>query len=473
MEGSGSRILVEDGEGGNVAVNVTNETGAVVGQVLTDAGFGLPDASVTVWGAPVGAATNATGWFQIPDVPPGIRPVHVEHPGYHPAENDVEVAAGEVTRITVTLLPSEANAGYRPHVHDYWGARSEVVAIDRDFQFHRSPYPGGLGVAFAAVRAFQTAEVSVCHFASNQPAMGTSAINFDESTQLVWPGTGRIDVVLSWNPLDYVGAETLALTWRAPNASSFTNGAPLKNGQPFSIPVDAPAWDVGHQRFTLWEFYVCLKGQGERTTVAGQPVSNSVYGRFFLGKFHATMTLIRGLPILVDPPHPRFWSTGATLEVLNETKTLACDAANVAPCQGAAYQGRTAWPTTFVWRPQVPSLVPPGTKTLLVNLSWAYSLPIENLPLSVTYSPASIPPHEKVDHTKYQRFEAAERGAAHRVYRLSVTPDDVDGFYQGRSNWAFLWGHEGEESNPTLVHRCACKLTVSLRVTAVSEEGQA
>jgi len=259
-----SWISVDNGEGGQVTAKVTNSTGTLVGHVLTDAGFGLPEARVTVWGAPEGASTNGTGWFQVVDIPPGKRQVRAEHPNYFPAESEVEIVAANVTRVTVTLVPSEAAAGYRPHVHDYWAGRSEVTVIDRDFEFH--PPSGGLTgttdqLRSKAMQAYQSRCVSGDR--DQYPSSGLSQFHFDDPGQLVYPGTGEIKVRITWNPTDYVGARTVAIVWHSANLQNWTWTHGLQSGQSLLIPVTPEMADPGHHPFSLWEFRLCLTGKDE------------------------------------------------------------------------------------------------------------------------------------------------------------------------------------------------------------------
>ena len=457
---SGSTIVVDDGEGWQVAVNVTNETGAVVGQVLTDAGFGLPDALVVVTGADSSVRTNKTGWFEVLRVSPGKRIVRAEHVSYRPAESEVSVVAGKVTRLTITLVPPiDGEAWYRPHVHDYWAGRASVDVIDRDVEFWRTTMNPPYSHAYLAnQKVGQLAGYECVNQQGQSAGSSFSMLTFDDPTQIVWPGTQTIEVSLSWQATDFVGSDRIGIAWKSASGTKFNLSPPLKNNEVLRIKVEPGEHDPAHHMFSLWEFRVCIGGKGEATT-AGR-----VVGRAFLGKYHAKMTLFAGASILADPPHPRFWANGSTLKVLDDLRTATCP--DVDDCITTTYSGRDSR-EKFWFHPS--SLVPPGTGKIKATLSWNYAMPVNNKPLSLTYSPANQPPLDKYDHMKFKKPAPAAKGTNWTSYEFAIQPGENDAFYQAKTNWRFLWGYEGEEYEDLYVHSCGCEIRVRLVVDVMRD----
>src|SRR5215211_1645815 len=82
-------------------------TGRITGTV-TDSANATPvaGANVTVMGTRLGAVAGAGGRFTVADVPAGTQRVRVTRLGFSPVEATVEVAAGQVATLTVTLRPA-------------------------------------------------------------------------------------------------------------------------------------------------------------------------------------------------------------------------------------------------------------------------------------------------------------------------------------------------------------------------------
>lgn len=463
LQESGSTILVDAGNG-TVPIHVANGTGAIVGEVLNDAGFGLPGAHVSLLGTDNGTTTNQTGWFQIAGVAPGKRTLRAEMRDYRAAESEVEIKAGAAIRVTVTMVPAvDGDAGYRPHVHDYWAGRREVAVLDMDRDF----YVGFGGIAGQAQRAIDVVQYSLAVSCVLTDGKGVNAaaspVYFAEANQLVWPGTSKITFRPTWTQTAYTGS-AIALAWKPANGTMYTLSGPIRSGDTFAIPVEPPMADAAHQMFTLWEFYICTFGKGETS------VTSSPSPRIFSGQIHLTMTIVNGGSLMVDPPHPRFWQNGSRVAVINGSKTMTC-VPNPGNCYGPALTARPRYPATFVWSPGTAGLVPPGTKYVYANLTWTASTGGPTKPLSVTMSPANIPAQGKRGTTGYKLGELVGQSLASRSYRLELVAGEADSYYQRVSNWAFLWGYEGQESTPEFSPPCACTLEVHLQVDAVMDPG--
>ena len=106
---SGARLLLLSLLPAQLAAQ-TLETGAVAGRVRTRLGAEEPRdaarARVSIVGSALSATANGEGRFLVARVPAGERVVRVQLLGYVTAELPVRVAAGDTTRIEVTLAPS-------------------------------------------------------------------------------------------------------------------------------------------------------------------------------------------------------------------------------------------------------------------------------------------------------------------------------------------------------------------------------
>ncbi len=459
---SGSLIVVDDGNGATVAVTTTKDTGALIGQVFSDAGFGLSEAHVALAGTDNASLTNASGWFKFEDLPPKSYGLRVDHAAYRAAEAMVEVKAGHVTRLNVTLVPREdVGAGYRPHIHDYWGGRTEVTVTDADFEFYPQKFPGPMGTYYQwNFRANQLRQPSCVSGAQKQTISPyTSTFHFDDSTQLIWPGTSRIEIRVAWTQNDYIGGDTVGALWRHPATQGWNWSDEVRAGQTVSIEVEPTMWDNAHQLFSLWEFRLCVAGQNTPGSTDGTE------GRAFLGKYHVKMTIFRGELQSVDPPHPAFWKAGPQVRVMQAYRNVTCEQ-RVEICTSGA-TGR--WNGPAAWQIIGKDLVPPGTGELKIRMEWTYGLATGNQPLGLAYSPANVSPYLKKEGWNYKVATADSKGANYRTYSLILEPGEADSFYQRFTNWVFLWGQEGKEIEAEYVHSCLCELRINLTVDAVKD----
>ncbi|MBI2077028.1 MAG: carboxypeptidase regulatory-like domain-containing protein [Euryarchaeota archaeon] len=185
----GSLIVVDEASGQAIALE--KGKGAVAGLIRDDIGVPVATAHVALLHTDFSAYSNRTGKFQVLNVTAGAYVVRIDHPDYRAAEEPIEVVAGKVLNLQITLLPkTDAGAGYRAHLHDYWGDSTEVVVIAKDFDWHEPydknrPYAGYEQVNRYYNFATQAGGVNPCLY-QGEVYFNNRHVWFDNREQLVW-----------------------------------------------------------------------------------------------------------------------------------------------------------------------------------------------------------------------------------------------------------------------------------------------
>jgi hypothetical protein len=460
--GPGGSIIVTTGADGQI-VTVAGDAGAILGTVVNDIGVPVATSHIALLGTDYSTFSNKSGRFELLNVTAGTHTMRVDHMDYRATEQQIQVAAGQVTQLSVTLVPKvSVGAGYRPHLHDYWGGAVEKVVIDQTFDWHEpydhdAPYAGGAGeVQRYYSTATQASGTHPCLYTGpnekqNQLYFNNRLIWFNDPAQTVYEGTAAIEVKLDWTSND-APVEELILGYRAANMTNYEVTTPIKKGVPFTLPVSPEMWDSGHQAFTLWDFGLCVAYETEI------PAD----GKFFIGKVKVFMKLIRGHEILPEPPHPNFWANGSEVLVIDGLKKST----------SAQYAtSRSQYRGDFFVKPTGSKLVPPGTKTLRATLEWTYSGPApQPKAWSLTYRPANVNPRSYDGPGDFQKVAPTESGATKRVYDIPIKPGESDAFYQQRSNWGFMLNLEGEEASSNWVNPCGnCKIEFKIDAVAIQD----
>lgn len=94
---------------------VAKGKGVIVGVVVDDAVQTVPDATVTLVGTEEVRTTDASGNFLFKDLEPGAHFIKVTKPGYHEAQQSVEVVA-DVAEPPATKVLLETDPETRPYV---------------------------------------------------------------------------------------------------------------------------------------------------------------------------------------------------------------------------------------------------------------------------------------------------------------------------------------------------------------------
>ncbi|MBI2078311.1 MAG: hypothetical protein HYT80_08095 [Euryarchaeota archaeon] len=270
---------------------------------------------------------------------------------------------------------------------------------------------------------------------SNQPSPSNSWCripfkDMGEGPEIVLPGTKEIRVTITWQNPQGSTLEKMGLGYTTAISGTLVHLTKQAPNTPFVIPVKPEEADSGHQRYSLWNFYL-----EPQNSVANAPNDKPAVSP---GTFHVKIVLVKGDEIPVDPPHEDRWEANTTL-VLRPR-----DPAVTAGASGA---------TRPTFRLGASKIVPPGTASLRVVFWWAYTDAANNTAADrdylLTWRTADMAPQ-----TPAAQFvtRTPSGTASHlKVYEIPVKPSETDGFYQRLSTWAFfpsVVGYEKEWYNP-------------------------
>lgn len=159
----------------------------------------------------------------------------------------------------------------------FWGNRTHYVVLDRAFQWHDTSDPRFFALYFAVQGLGPP-----CVWQTNRVYFSNRQVEFDRPSQIVWPGTQRIDVTLHWNITDSA-VDRLALGYKKAFQANYTQSPFIERAQTYQLPVSPEDWDSPFAQRTGWDFHVCVN-----TNTSFRPAS------LFWGKVHVKMTLVRG-----------------------------------------------------------------------------------------------------------------------------------------------------------------------------------
>lgn len=394
--------------------------GDLVGQVVDDLNLTVAGASVAILGTQLRDRTNETGWFRLEGIAPGTHTLRVEAEAYQVLEEKVVIAAGLATTVQVLLLPDARGAGYRPHLHDYWGTNTQLALVDMDFDPRDSADVG----LEPLTRTYNTAL-----YPNNG---GSIYIPIPEDTggsrpPIVLPGTGSLDVTFTWDPLE-VSVPRIGLTYRTAASTELVSLEAQASPASFALAVLPNQTDNGHQEFSLWEFYLTYDnspGVDYRPSVVAGPI-------------HITMTLNKDPSgLLYEPGHKDFWGDKTELDLAIDPDTLFFPSSRVTVTAGS-----------FIYLDEG-VLVPPGTTRLTVRFTWddaGATIPGDK-DMRFGWRTADQSPGKTRDPSQYYRDGETSCGDKCIAFDVPVESQQSDGYYQQVSNWAFYPYLGYEEDN--------------------------
>ncbi|MBI2078284.1 MAG: carboxypeptidase regulatory-like domain-containing protein [Euryarchaeota archaeon] len=394
---------------------VAGDRGAVRGVVVNDAELPVPNAAVTIIGTDSFGSADDRGAFQFVNVTAGELLLRVEASGYTPGATPLLVSAGNLTSVTVRLLPDGARgAGYRPHVHDYWNGNTQYTLMDVDATVYQenSDIPRFHPAVSDVTRQYGM------NYESSSAVYRIPVPSADEPPNLVFPGAAEVQVTLTWDPQDCT-LDRLGLKYRTSATNSLVTLAPQASGTTFKIPVKPLEWDSGHQRVTFWDFYVHPANHATATT--WKP-------GLLLGPIHVKIVAVKGDELPIEPPHEDFWGDATSL-VVRKREDAPFTTATTMQRRDMSLEG---------------GIVPPGANRMRMELWWSYAQGNGTAPSSnyvLAWRPGDASRETPI--TSYVTAADKFRGGQYLVYEIPLKPEQTDAFYQKRSNWRWAPAFEG------------------------------
>lgn len=422
------------------------------GRVLDPVGEPVLDATVDDRLTGQSTRSDEKGVFFIETNELGTHVLSVSKPGFRESSKDIHMTTAHAASVVFVLSPQDTVSGPRSHRHDYWSGLDRVDVIRRTFDWHATD--GRTGPSIAGNQAVGKYYRLASQVASSSCVYRGEAwfsnrdLWFDDPAQLVWPGTSEIQITATWAGEDAPGVDALHLAWRAKPSTPFETTGPLRNGVPFSLPVEPSLADKPHQPFTSWEMFLCIA-----------PDEFGEYGSVFVGSVSVRMSLLRGFSVPFDPPHPDPWNGQASHLIANGTTVL-----------GVATNDRM-YGQVHRFRLLDGRTIPGDTSHVDVHLEWESILGGPELKLGASYRSADQNPATPYDGKTKVPTPTAKTFTS-RQYRIQVEDRQSDGPYENQTRWAFYVSEEGQEQSEIWVSPCGCEIPVTYTVTAFRSQAR-
>lgn len=422
---------------------IAAENGVVRGVVTNDAGIPVPGARISLLGTEFFADTPTNGTFRFVNVTAGLQTVRAEAATFQVYEGPVEVIAGTVSWHNVTLVPKDGRgAGYRPHVHDYWGELTEITIMDEAVDIRERPAPGSAFHTHPTLNMLANTAV-YSNTGSDYP------IYFPEDVDppaIVYPGTAEMQITLSW-PTGPAAPDAFGLRYYSANSTKEGELEPQPSGSTWTIPVTPDMADNAHQFFTLWRIYVTSPNDFRETT-SWKPV-------VITDPITVMIKLIKGYEPPLDPPHPEFWKNTDQIEVRNGSQAVRVNSGDTDPRVLSADEEK---------------IVPPGTDVLRMDFSWGYA-DVPNAPIDDKYklywkTGGHRQPVYSEDRIFWETAEPVVDEDYRRVYELQLPAEDTDAFYQKKSEWEWYVIWDGADEDDYVAQEPHRTVDFYLRVVA-------
>lgn len=374
------------------------------------AGVPLDKAIVIVLGTNRFANPGADGRYEFLNMTPGHFSIKVDRDGYVGVEHTVEVRAGGVTYLNLTLYAKGSSivdrpAFDRPHVHDDWGGETR-----KQFQ----------SFTFTPTDTITRTGPFNCFYFF--PTYCNLVVPIDASKAIL-PGTVNVEVKLSWQGGPHIAnhwglmAFTSSHTFNplVPDNGGYSFG-PRESGQVFRIPIYPFDADPGHQNFTNWHFTL--------RHLTASSAWNPAYAALTAGTINVEMWMEKGV-VPLEPKHRRFWEDNSSVELFREkvlTETSLCD--NPSP-------GRS-------WRLDLePGLfVPPGTREIRGWMNWTANLHPAPAAWSLVVKGANYPKGD-ADPKWFRVADESTTAGTSVAFVIRPGTFETDKYYQKTSYWTF------------------------------------
>lgn len=419
-----SDVVVEAEEGVFVAEN----RGILRGQVRDDTSTPVDGARLSLVGTEFFSSTKTDGRFLIRNVTLGDHHYRVEALGFQAAEGTVVITAGNITDLNVTLIPTQQQrgAGYKPHLHDFWGERTEIVLMDESVNLNEPHRNQNQFLTEYTMGASSRAYWSNVNTTAAYYFLPLPEETADGTPPIVLPGTAEVHVRFSWDPQE-ITADELGLihttAWDSEERFLEKKG----NGETWVIRLENQSHaDSGHQTFSFWEFWMYV-GNDVRQAPNWEPILVN-------GELNVQIKLVKG-EIEFEPPHTDYWQDADMLQLLSKNKPYNPD---VNFCNGCGTQG---------FRLDSGVIVPPGTTKMRIEFEWDHDTSLPNnadFEFNLIWRTGDQNRHQ-TRLSEYHTAEATACGDRCKVYEFAVEPHQTDAFYQSRTAWNWVPKVDGFE----------------------------
>lgn len=219
-----------------------DSTGTVQGTVLSStSGDPVARAVVTITGTPLAADADDEGRFTLAGVRPGRVTLHVRALGFHPADQEVQVAAGAATPVTVRLVPAPVRLR---------AVRTEAALTERE-RFEQVPGAAVVTISGGAMRTIPSVgEADVLRTVQLLP--GVLARNDFSAGYNVRGGESDQNLVLLdgypiYNPFHLGGLFGTFMDQAVQNLELMTGGFPAQYGGRLSSVLDVTSREEARQ----------------------------------------------------------------------------------------------------------------------------------------------------------------------------------------------------------------------------------
>lgn len=440
---------------GAVAVN----KGLLVGRVHDAANFSISGASVAVLGTEVHGKTTFQGTFRFENLTPGAFDVRVEASGFKATEERVTITAGKEAVLDVVMeIKDGLDPGMAPHIHDYWGDKTEWVLMDDTV-----PVPERVNPRKNPERDLLRGNNNLeWPFILPQQEQGRPAT--------IWPGTKEVHFTLSWGsepentvPNAVILLQTSPTATRIELAPVTTSG-----GTTTYVLTSSNETDLGHSLATHWSFWLNIKNSPQSSTTAYKPV-------LAMEGIHVKITLVKG-DLVLEAAHQDFWGGAETLPI-GDSARACIPGTGVPPSASDRTEGTPFFFSCPIWpKEDAVNIIPPGTEKIQVRFTWtqrpavgATQVPID-LPFTyhMTYRTSAMP-GSSTPAEAYRTPTILEEGTNSILYEIVLEPGDADGFYQKSSTWGFKWTWDDDD----LGYQFGFGLRINLDVTAFRDPAYA
>lgn len=387
--------------------------GEVQGFVLDQFDTPVPGANVVLLGTAYFDLADDKGHYKIDAVAPGTYRLSASRENYsNHAEVAVEVALGLITRANISMMSEVSDAGGRPHRHDWWGADSDVVVMDRDLNLDGLPVCAG-GVVVYGCSLPGNSEYRIYFRSDADPAARPN---------IVFQGTGKLSLSVTVGTM--VGPMEVHV--KAPTADA-TRKILLVDGGTDSVEldVDAADWDASHFRTSQWYFELTGKANAlDEPSVAQGPI-------------HFKVTVKRGSgEVPLETAHPDYWGSETQERLMAET------------CNYIFFPGGVGYVTQNS-QPKCPNgpdlptgkTVRSGTGVVRVTLEYQNALPAP-VKFGLLYMPASSASWHEVPDATTETLAATPGAKETRTFEIATRPEQWDSPYAGTkdvpSRWSFF-----------------------------------